>query len=140
MATILIDAKGLIEGRRLRKLSTKARYLYPIFLGLSNFYARLELDYELLVGRLVTFHDPDVTLENIEAWFNKYKQAYLCFIYQNGEWAQFDTPVEMRRDYPSKEDNKSPAPPDTEYTNWLKGLHGDNWEDYHMTKYRDHIS
>lgn len=31
MPTIMFDAKGLLEGRRLRRLSTKTRLYYPIY-------------------------------------------------------------------------------------------------------------
>ena len=53
MAVIMIDAKGLLEGKRLRKLGLKARLYYPLLLGMANTYARLELDYDLLAARFI---------------------------------------------------------------------------------------
>lgn len=41
MPTIMFDAKGLLEGRRLRRLSTKARLYYPIYSAESPSTANL---------------------------------------------------------------------------------------------------
>jgi hypothetical protein len=142
MAVIMIDVKGLLEGKRLRKLGLKARLYYPLFLGLANTFARLELDYDLLAARFITFHDPDTT--NIVDWFKEYEQAKLVFIYDGHDtgaeeptqWAQFDTPVAFRRKYASTEDDQSPEPLEPAYTDWLKAIHGAEWEQFHLTKYQ----
>jgi hypothetical protein len=142
MAVIMFDVKGLLEGKRLRKLGLKARLYYPLLLGLANTFARLELDYDLLAARFISFHDPDTT--NIADWFREYEQAKLVFIYDGHDigaeeptqWAQFDTPVEFRRSFATKEDNDSPEPPEPAYGNWLKTIHGAEWEQFHLTNYQ----
>jgi hypothetical protein len=145
MTMILIDPKGLMWGRRLRKLSLKARLYYPLMLSITNFYARVELDYDAILAQLSTFRDQDLTPANLASWFEEYKEANLVFLYSRAVgdpvfWVQFDTPVEMRRQFPSTEDNRSPEPPEPEYTDWLKAIHGDKWKDYHMTYYQQSIS
>lgn len=142
MANILINVQGLLEGKRLRKLGLKARLYYPLLLGLANTFARLELDYDLLAARFITFHDPETA--NIADWFKEYEKAKLVFIYDGHDagaeeptrWAQFDTPVEFRRSFATKEDNDSPEPPEPAYENWLKSIHGAEWEQFHLTKYQ----
>lgn len=142
MAVMMIDTKGLLEGKRLRKLGLKARLYYPLLLGLANTFARLELDYDLLTSRFVTFHDPDTA--KIEEWFHEYADAKLVLIYDGHNagaeeptrWAQFDTPAEYRRSYASKEEQASPAPPEPLYTEWLKAIHGGDWGKFHLTKYQ----
>ncbi len=142
MAVIMIDVKGLLEGKRLRKLGLKARLYYPLLLGLANTFARLELDYDLLAARFITFHDHDTA--NIADWFEEYEQAKLVFIYNGHDagaeeptrWAQFDTPVEFRRLFATKEDNNSPEPPEPAYTDWLKSIHGAEWKQFHLSNYQ----
>jgi general stress protein YciG len=142
MAVIMMNTKGLLEGKRVRKLSLKARLYYPLLLGLANTFARLELDYELLAARFISFHDPDTA--NIENWFLEYEKADLVFLYDGPDagsknatrWAQFDTPIEYRRSYPTKEDADSPAPPEPAYTDWLQSIHGAEWKAFHITEYQ----
>jgi len=135
---ILIDPKGLLWGKRLRKLSNKARLYYPLVLGLTNFYARVEVDEPCILSNFTSFKDTDLTEENLLLWFNEYRDAGLAFVYQAGTqtWIQFDTPLAMRKSFPTAEDNASPAPPDAEYAAWLQSIHGDKWEDYNLTNYQ----
>jgi hypothetical protein len=135
---ILIDPKGLLWGKRLRKLSNKARLYYPLMLGLTNFYARIELDEPCILSNFISFRDPDLTEENLALWFNEYRDAGLAFLYQAGTqtWIQFDTPLAMRKNFPTAVDNASPAPEEAEYTAWLQSIHGDKWEDYDLTKFQ----
>jgi hypothetical protein len=141
---VLINVQGLLEGKRVRKLPLKARLYFPLLLGLSNTFARLELDYELLADKLASFHDPDADAASIAEWFREFEKVKLAFIYDGHNtgaeeptrWAQFDTPAEYRRSYPTKEDNDSPAPLEPAYTEWLKAIHGAEWEQYHLTKYQ----
>jgi hypothetical protein len=140
---ILIDPKGLLWGKRLRRLSNKARLFYPLILGLSNFYARIELDEPCILSNFTSFKDPDLTEENIAVWFNEYRDAGLAFLYQptaSQTWVQFDTPLSMRREYPTSEDNASPAPPRVEYAAWLQSVHGDRWKEYDLCGYQQTIS
>jgi hypothetical protein len=135
---ILIHPKGLLWGKRLRKLSNKARLYYPLMLGLTNFYARIELDEPCILSNFTSFRDPDLTEENLALWFNEYTDAGLSFLYKAGtqKWIQFDTPLAMRKSFPTAEDNASPAPPEAEYTAWLQSIHGDKWKDYDLTNYQ----
>ncbi len=135
---ILIDPKGLLWGKRLRKLSNKARLYYPLMLGLTNFYARIELDEPCILSNFSSFKDADLTEENLRDWCNEYRDAGLAFLYKAGtqEWIQFDTPLAMRRNFATAEDNASPTPPEEEYTAWLQSIHGDKWGDYSLTNYQ----
>lgn len=139
---IMIDPKGLLRGKRLRKLSHMPRLYYPYFLSLTNFYARVELDVEIIYNDLATINDPGLSETELEGYFEQYEKQGLCFIYQakGSRWAQFDTPVSLRRSFSSAEDDASPVPPEPAYTDWLKSLHGDDWADYHMTEYKKTIS
>jgi hypothetical protein len=107
-------------------------------LGLTNFYARIELDEPCILSNFTSFKDADLTEENLTNWFNKYTDAGLSFLYKAGTqtWIQFDTPLAMRKSFPTAEDNASPAPPEAEYTAWLQSIHGDKWKDYDLTKYQ----
>lgn len=141
---VLINVQGLLEGKRVRKLPLKARLYYPLLLGLSNTFARLELDYDLLTARLASFRDPEADAGNIANWFKEYEKAKLVLVYTGNDagadeptmWAQFDTPSEYRRSYASKEDAASPAPPEALYTEWLKSIHGADWEKFDLSKYQ----
>jgi hypothetical protein len=140
---ILLDPKGLLWGKRLRKLSLKGRLYYPLILGLTNFYARIELDEPVILSQFGSFKDPDLTAENLAGWFKEYADAGLAFPYEpaiNQTWVQFDTPVAMRRDFPTTEDNQSPAPPEPEYTSWLRSIHGKDWESYNLSGYQHTIA
>jgi transcription elongation factor Elf1 len=123
-------------------LSIKARLYYPLILGLTNFYARIELDEICILSNFTSFRDSDLTDENLKQWFNEYKDAGLAFPYKTTTqtWMQFDTPVAMRRSYPTAEDNTSPSPPEREYTEWLTSIHGDKWAEYDLSKYQRTLS
>jgi hypothetical protein len=118
------------------------RLYYPYILSLTNFFARLELDYELVHHDLATISDPDLSETELEGYFKQYEKHGLCFIYQakGSTWCQFDTPVAMRMKFATTADWESPTPPEPAYTDWLKGLHGDDWKLYHMTEYKESIS
>jgi hypothetical protein len=139
---ILLDSKGLLRGKRLRKLPIMARLYYPFLLGHTNFYARIELDPEVIAADLSLLNDPNLCDAEVESYFAAYERVGLCLVYKarGSRWAQFDTLVSMRRDFPSAEDNKTPAPPDTVYRDWLRSLHGDDWPEYDIAGYQQSIS
>src|ERR1700733_2750091 len=119
---ILIDPKGLLEGKRLRKLCYMSRLYYPFLLSMTNFYARIEIDPELLAMKLSMLKDPTMNEEAVETYFTDYSNAGLGLLYEakGSRWMQFDTPLKMRASFPTNEDNSSPEPPVEEYTTWLK--------------------
>jgi hypothetical protein len=136
---ILIDAKGILHGKRLRKLTARAHLYYPFLLGMSNFYARLELDEELLYLPFVPFNDVDLTAAAIGSFIREYTGVGLAMLYtapDGATWVQFDTPVAMRRSHPTTDDNLSPAPPGDEYVAWLQTIHGDLWQEFDLSAYQ----
>lgn len=139
---IMIDPHGILRGKRMRKLTAMPRLYYPYILSLTNFFARLELDYELVHHDLATIKDDDLTETILERYFKEYVDSGLAFVYEakGSTWCQFDTPVAMRMKFATTADWDSPVPPEPAYTDWLKGLHGDDWKLYHMTEYKDSIS
>ena len=152
----IFESKGLLKGKRLRKLRPLAHALWPFIFGLaSEVYARLELDYELIAHELGHLNHLFYALNEMdeEAPFGPYANEYLsdartieevfkdfvkeklCFVYEHKgvEWAVFDKPNKLRLDYVTTEDRDSPAPPEPAFTEWLKSLHGEDWGDYHPT-------
>jgi hypothetical protein len=144
---ILLDPQGLLWGKRVRKLSLKTRLYYPLVLGITNFYARIEVDGDFILSKLSSFKDPDLTPESIKGWFTEYEAAKLALLYpadtsvaEPALWAQFDTPVSLRRQQPTNEDNASPVPPEQVYFAWLKGIHGNKWNEYNLSQYQQTLS
>jgi hypothetical protein len=52
---MIIHEKGLLRGKRLRRCTPRARLFWPWLMLMSGGAARLELDYELLSERFVSF-------------------------------------------------------------------------------------
>lgn len=131
MAFLEID--GILNGRRLRKCSPTAHWRYGYYLLLSNGYGRIELDFESISYRLVSFRGTAPTPKEIEAEFLEYAANHLVFVYEhNGrKWAQFDTPNSGSKDWKTSVDLKSPMPPEPEYSEWLQQQHGDQWKKFH---------
>jgi hypothetical protein len=142
MPKILFDATGMFKGKRLRALDSYSRYLYPYILMLADLYGRVELDEEAIYEAFISFKDANLTPSKIKQVFDVFEQNQLCFIYKSkrSRWAQFDTPTDMRREYPSIDDNRSPEPPEPDYTEWLKSIHDEDWEKFHMGKHNQSIS
>jgi hypothetical protein len=109
----IFESKGLLKGKRLRKLRPLAHALWPFIFGLaSEVYARLELDYELIAHELGHLNHLFYALNEMdeEAPFGPYANEYLsdartieevfkdfvaanlCFVYEHKgvEWAVFD--------------------------------------------------
>jgi hypothetical protein len=139
---ILIDSQGLIRGRRLRKLSSKARLLYPFLLGMTNFYGRIELDAEAISNDLRLLKDDTLDEGKVAEIFSEFCKANLAVEYagKSTTWIQFDTPLRFRAEYPTSADNASPAPPEPTYTEWLQALHGDDWQEYNLSSYQQTLS
>lgn len=132
----IIDPIGYFKGKRLRRCSPKARLFWlPIYLR-SNGYARTELDFESIADDLASFRELAPTVQELETWFKEYTTNNLCFVYacRDQRWAQFDTRRSFTKDFKTADDKRSPAPPEPEYTRWLRELHGDDWPQYHWNK------
>ncbi len=146
MAYTVIDAKELLEGKRMRKLTLKPRLYYPLLQGMSNIFARIELDFDLLQDKLATYRDPDAA--NVADWFREYEQNKLVFVYPGNDvgaeepsvWAQFDVRTDNRRKFATSEESESPAPPEPDYTKWLQAIHGEEWKAFHITNYQQERS
>ena len=139
---ILFDSTGMFKGKRLRALDTQSRYLYPYILMLTDLYGRIELGEEAICEEFISFKDETLTPSKMKQVFDSFEQNSLCFIYEakRSRWAQFDTPLDMRREYPSVDDCRSPAPPEPAYTEWLQSIHDEDWEKFHLGKHKSHIS
>jgi hypothetical protein len=134
---MIIREKGLLDGKRLRKCSSRARLFWPWLYALSNGYVRLELDFELLSERLVSFKEDAPTAEELEKWFrDDYAKNNLIFIYEtNGQlWGQWDTAAKDTKDYKTAGDKESPPPPEEDYLRWLCERHGEDWLDFHWNQ------
>lgn len=154
----IFDAKGMLKGKRLRKIRPLAHALWPfIFSQASDVLARLELDYELIAHELGHLDHLFYALNEIDESapcgvygdqyrmdaetvlgevFKDYIQARLCLVYEHKgiEWVVFDKPNKLRLDYLTVQDKDSPAPPEPEFTDWLKSIHGDDWTEYHPSQ------
>jgi len=137
----IFDSKGMLKGRRLRKLSPVAHALWPfIFSMASEKYARLEIDAELIADELLHLSDllpvneQATETQCVEDILQQFVANDLAFRYEykGVPWLVFD--CHFRRNYASTEDNHSPAPPEPAYTEWLKKLHNDDWESFHPDK------
>lgn len=129
----VIHEKGLLEGRRLRKCSPLARLFWPYLFSMSNGFARLELDYELLEERLFSFKELRPDAKKLEQIFTEYANNHLILLYEvNGaKWGQWDTKKSDLKKYKSSEDENCPNPNDEEYRAWLQQQHGDRWEQFY---------
>jgi hypothetical protein len=138
----IFDSKGMLKGRRLRKLTPVAHALWPFIFGLaSEHYARLEADYELIVEELGHLREllgeQDETgstpVETLERILKEFEENNLCFGYEvkGVRWLVFDKPNTLRRVYKTVEDIESPNPPEPAFTDWLKTTHGEDWSEFH---------
>ncbi len=142
MPKILFDTTGMFKGKRLRALDAHTRYLYPYLMMLTDLYGRIELDEDAICEEFLSFKDETLTPSKMKQAFDSLEANQLCFIYEarRSRWAQLDTPLDMRREYPSGDDNRSPAPPEPDYTTWLKSIHDGDWEKFHLGQHKSHIS
>jgi hypothetical protein len=132
----VIHEKGLLEGKRLRRCTPLARLFWPYLYCLSNGLCRIELDCELLADKLLTFRDMAPDAEQITEMFAGFEKNHLIYIYQFkdqrwGQWDFVDT-TDIKR-HPTKEEQRSPQPPEPGYTEWLQEQHGEDWESHSST-------
>lgn len=128
-----LEIEGILNGRRLRRCSPTAHWRYGYYLLLTNGYGRIEMDFESISYRLVSFRGTAPSPQDIEAEFAEYAANHLIFVYEhNGrKWAQFDTPNSGAKEWKSASDMKSPMPPEKEYSDWLIEHHGEDWKRFH---------
>jgi hypothetical protein len=69
----------------------------------------------------------------------EFESNNLCFGYnvKGVRWIVFDKPNELRRTFKTTQDNETPAPPEPNYTDWLKSIHDDEWVDFHASSLED---
>ncbi len=132
----VIDPAGLFNGRRLRRCSPMARLYWPYLFLLSNGYARIELDFDALAYHFASFRDSAPTTGQIKGYFEEYEASHLVLCYgpDGQRWAQWDTRRSFLKDFKTASDQKSPHPPEPEYSQWLQEQHGQGWEAYHWNK------
>src|ERR1039457_3460790 len=144
----IFDAKGMLKGRRLRKLTPVAHALWPfIFSMASEHYARLEADSDLIVDELGHLREllgeqEDTGPTPVEALgliLKEFEANNLCFGYEvkGVRWVVFDKPNKLRRTFKTTQDNETPAPPEPNYTDWLKSFHEGDWADFHASSLED---
>jgi hypothetical protein len=128
-----LEIDGILNGRRLRRCSPTGHWRYGYYLLLANGYGRIEMDFESISYRLVSFRGTAPTPQDIEVEFKEYEANHLIFVYEhNGrKWAQFDTPNSGSKEWKTYVDLKSPMPPEEAYSEWLKEQHGDQWKKFH---------
>jgi hypothetical protein len=133
---MIIREKGLLEGKRLRKCSPRARLFWPFLFAMSNGYARLELDYELLEDKLHFFRDEAPDAAELHQFCTEFENNHLMFLYEvKGQiWGQWDTRAADTKDYKTAADKESPAPPEEDYLRWLCERHGEDWMNYHCNQ------
>jgi len=83
-------AKGLLEGKRLRRCSPRARLFWPYLFLMANGYARIELDYELLEEKFLAFRNQAPDREEIEKFYAEYAANHLIYTYAGAgqQWVQ----------------------------------------------------
>lgn len=137
---MIINEQGLLEGRRLRRCSSRARILWVFYYAVSNDYARLEFDFDLVADQLRNLKELSPTPEEVEQHFNEYVAQHLLFRYESkGKkmWGVWDTRSTELKKHKTAKSKRSPNPPDAEYIAWLKEHHGEEeWEAFH-TGYSD---
>jgi hypothetical protein len=133
---VVIHEKGLLEGKRLRRCTPTARLFWPYLYCMSNGLCRLELDYELLADKLLNFRDMAPDADQVAQLFADYKKNHLIYTYQCNDqlWGQWDF-VEASdiKKFLTKDEQRSPEPPEPAYSNWLREQHGTNWEPHSAT-------
>jgi hypothetical protein len=130
---MIIDEKGLLEGRRLRRCSSRARLLWIYYFAVSNDFGRLEFDFDLIADELRNLKEFSPTPEEVEEHLNEYVTQHLLFRYEsNGKaWGVWDTRSTELKRYKTTESKRSPNPPDAPYIEWLKEHHGEEWQAFH---------
>jgi hypothetical protein len=118
----IIDPDGLFGGERLRRCSDEAQLHWPRFYVASNGYARLEINYEKIVARVYASFTNPPSEDEILKWIKEYRDNYLLFLYEvDGRvWGQWDVRQNLLPRHKTAADNRSPFPPEPEWTNWLK--------------------
>jgi hypothetical protein len=132
----IIDAVGLFNGKRLRRCSARARFLWPYFYLLSNRFGRIEFDFETIAFNFASFGGDAPTSEDIGECFAEYERHHLILTYEaDGQlWGQWDTRRTHLSKFKTVADRQSPAPPEPAYTDWLRERHRDDWPAYHCTE------
>jgi len=132
----IIDREGLFKGKRLRKCSAAARWRWPYLFLMSNGYARIELDYESIAAEFSSFRQSAPTPDELRETFIEFQANHLLFFYtvNDQEWGQWDCRRTFLKDYKTAADNASPRPPESEYQQWLRKQHGQDWHEYHWNK------
>lgn len=115
----VIDQSGLFHGDRLQKLSLMAYLYWPFLFLASNGYGRLEISVHRISACLGRFAPSE---EELQSYFQEYAAAHLLFLYQAGAktWGVWDTDPKFLPRWKTAEDRKSPAPPEPDFTNWLR--------------------
>ena len=78
--TTLVDFNLLLGSCRLRKCHGQSWLLHPWMLGLSNFYGRLELDYEELAYQFGRFKGVTISEDVVRQAVKDYPTNDLAFL------------------------------------------------------------
>ncbi len=125
---MIIDPDGLANGRRIRRLSNDARLHFVLFLVYANGFGRIELDYFRIVAAIYGAFEPKPTEDQINAWIQEWREAYLLFVYQyeGTVWGQFDVKPSFLPRYKTAADKNSPFPPETAFSEWKSAYRAGN--------------
>lgn len=118
---MIIDAKGLTGGDRLKACSDEARLWWPYLFLQANGFGRMELDYHRLIVQCAFKRPP--TEEEFCAMVQEYRSNYLAFVYEAPDgavWLQWWAKPGSLPRYQTAEDKRSPEPPAKEYERWKK--------------------
>ena len=119
---MLIKAKGLHHGERLRKCSDTARLWWPYLFLAANSYGRMRLTYARFLSDVaVSFAKPPAE-DEYWALFQEYMECHLAFLYQHGGeiWCQWHCVEGTLPKYHTAEDKASPEPPLEAFERWEK--------------------
>jgi len=117
--TVLIDAKGLFFGERLKVCSDEARLHWPWLYAAANGYGRLELNYAKLMDTVYASFRAKPSLEAVSGWLQEYAANFLVFVYSAPDgslWAQFETSEKYLPRFKTAADRQSPKPDFDELT------------------------
>ncbi len=125
----IIDPDGLFNGERLRQCSNIARLYWPYFFLASNGHGRLEIDYHRLVAKAFSSFKPVPTEVDLMACIREYFESHLIFLYRAGNgglWGQWDCRSQLLNKYKTAADNRSPTPPESEFSAWKESYKNGN--------------
>ncbi len=119
----LISAQGLYDGDRINECSLMAQLYYPRLLCAGNGYGRLELSYHKIISKVFPKWSADKipSEPELKGYLQEYAERRLLFLYTSGGqlWGQWDSSPGTFGKYESKEDKRSPAPPEKQFNEWL---------------------